>query len=78
MLGILTSKFRIKRKRTHTQTPLRKARAKRVQSGARQAGRIYHLSGAARWARNLVLGYRSPKALLDRFDWLYGLELGRP
>ncbi len=55
---------------------LRKARATRVQRASKQNGRIYHLSGAGRWGRNLVLRSRKPEALLRRLDWLYGFRLG--
>jgi salicylate hydroxylase len=50
----------------------RTARARRVQREARRNGRIYHLSGPAAFARNLVLGNKDPSALADRYAWLYG------
>jgi salicylate hydroxylase len=50
----------------------RKPRARRVQREARRNGRIYHLSGPAAFARNLVLGKKDPAALADRYAWLYG------
>jgi 2-polyprenyl-6-methoxyphenol hydroxylase-like FAD-dependent oxidoreductase len=53
---------------------LRRPRAARVQRLSRRFGRIYHLSGALRLARNLVLERRSEETALRRFDWLYGHE----
>jgi salicylate hydroxylase len=50
----------------------RTARARRVQREARQNGRIYHLSGPAAFARDLVLGRKDPATLADRYAWLYG------
>ena len=55
----------------------RQHRAWRVQREARLLGRLYHLRGPARLARNLVLGWRSEAALLASFDWLYGEDAGR-
>lgn len=49
----------------------RQYRAWRVQREARLLGRLYHLRGPARLARNLVLGWRRETALLASFDWLY-------
>ena len=37
-------------------------------------GKIYHMGGPMRLARNLVLRHRSPEALLKQFDWLYGFD----
>lgn len=51
---------------------LRRPRASRVQRLSRRMGRIYHLGGALRLARNLVLERRSGEAALADFDWLYG------
>ncbi len=34
-------------------------------------GKIYHLAGPLRFARNLVLTRRSEEAALKQFDWLY-------
>ena len=41
-----------------------------IQQAARRNGGIYHLSGPARIARDLVLR-RATGALLDRYDWIY-------
>ena len=49
----------------------RQHRAWRVQREARLLGRLYHLGGPARLARNFVLGRRSEAGLLASFDWLY-------
>ena len=57
---------------------LRRPRAARVQRQSRRFGRIYHLSGGLRLARNLVLERRSEAAALQRFDWLYRHEDQRP
>jgi 3-hydroxybenzoate 6-monooxygenase len=55
-----------------TYEALRRPRAARLQSTARRFGRIYHLRGPARLARNAALGLRSEAAALRQFDWLYG------
>jgi salicylate hydroxylase len=49
----------------------RRARAARVARASRRNGRIYHLSGAAAAARNLVLRNVPPQRLMAGFDWLY-------
>ncbi|MBS9476112.1 FAD-dependent monooxygenase [Ancylobacter radicis] len=51
---------------------LRRPRTARVQSAARGMDRIYHLSGPARIARDLVMRARSGKAVLERYRWIYG------
>jgi 2-polyprenyl-6-methoxyphenol hydroxylase-like FAD-dependent oxidoreductase len=51
---------------------LRAARAARVQRLSRRFGRLYHLGGALRLARNGVLAWRSGEAALAGLDWLYG------
>lgn len=50
----------------------RVARAQRVVDTAAQQGRIYHLSGAARMARDAALRLTPPSLLMARYDWLYG------
>ncbi len=52
----------------------RLARAERVRRASLQAGRIYHLGGAMRLARNAVLRASPPLLLLRRNDWLYGFR----
>jgi 2-polyprenyl-6-methoxyphenol hydroxylase-like FAD-dependent oxidoreductase len=52
----------------------RRPRATRLQNTARRLGRIYHLRGPARLARNTALGLRSETATLRQFDWLYGVD----
>lgn len=50
----------------------RKLRVTRVWKEAARNGQIYHLTGPAAMARNLVLKARSGENLLVRYDWLYG------
>lgn len=52
-------------------TSLRRARVARVQSLARQNGRIYHLAGAAALARDLGIKALGPRRMLKRQDWIY-------
>lgn len=49
----------------------RMGRTARIQSEARRNGMVYHLSGAPRIARDLVLR-RQGAGLLDRYGWIYG------
>ena len=44
----------------------------RVAKASRRNGSIYHLSGLAARARNLVLRKLPPQRLMARYDWLYG------
>ncbi|MBK9079636.1 MAG: FAD-dependent monooxygenase [Hyphomicrobium sp.] len=50
----------------------RRSRAQRVVDASIANGRIYHLSGAARAARNTVLTATPAPLLMRRYDWLYG------
>jgi len=50
---------------------LRRSRVARVQRAARQAGRIYHLTGPMAYARDLVIKAMGPKRMLARQDWIY-------
>jgi salicylate hydroxylase len=50
---------------------LRHARVARVQRAARSAGRIYHLTGAAAFARDLVIKAMGARRMLARQDWIY-------
>jgi salicylate hydroxylase len=50
----------------------RARRAGRVQQAARWNGRLYHLRGAAAFARNVALRHAGGESLLRRYDWLYG------
>lgn len=50
----------------------RKERATRVAERSERNGKHYHMAGALRVARNLMLRYRPGERLLGRFDWLYG------
>jgi salicylate hydroxylase len=49
----------------------RAPRAGRVQREALAQARIYHLSGPAALARNIVMQALGSKRLLSRYDWLY-------
>jgi salicylate hydroxylase len=51
---------------------LRRARVMRVQRAARQAGLIYHLTGAAAFARDLAIKAMGAERMLARQDWIYG------
>src|ERR1700730_16776934 len=48
---------------------LRRSRVARMQRTARGAGRTYHLTGPAAWARDLVIKAMGAKGLLARQDW---------
>jgi salicylate hydroxylase len=50
---------------------LRRSRVARVQRTARQAGRIYHLTGPAAYARDLAIKALGPRRMLARQDWIY-------
>ena len=50
---------------------LRRPRAERVARLSRRFGRLYHLSGPLRLARNFVLERQSEDRALRRLDWLY-------
>jgi salicylate hydroxylase len=50
---------------------LRRPRVARVQRSARQAGRIYHLSGPLALTRDLVIKAMGPARMLSRQDWIY-------
>ena len=50
---------------------LRRTRVMRVQRAARQAGKIYHLTGATAFARDLAIKALGPKRILARQDWIY-------
>jgi salicylate hydroxylase len=54
---------------------LRVPRANRVVAGSAQMGKIYHMDGIMRLARNAVLTVAPPKLLLTRNDWLYGFRV---
>lgn len=53
---------------------LRRARVHRVQRAARQAGRIYHLTGPAAFARDLTIRAMGAKRMLARQNWIYGWQ----
>lgn len=50
----------------------RRTRVAKVAAQARDNGRIYHLSGPAAFARNLVLRSAGGPFFMSRYDWLYG------
>jgi salicylate hydroxylase len=50
---------------------LRRSRVAHVQRAARQAGRIYHLTGAAAFARDLAIKTMGAKRMLARQNWIY-------
>jgi salicylate hydroxylase len=50
----------------------RKPRTRRIQQASRRMGEIYHMDGAMRFARNMVLSTIPASRLLARNDWLYG------
>lgn len=52
----------------------RQLRATRIQRASQQRGRLYHMSGPARWMRDQIVRLRNPETLLMRYDWLYGPE----
>jgi salicylate hydroxylase len=53
---------------------LRRPRVTRLQRTARQAGRVYHLSGPLALARDLVIKAMGPKRMLSRQDWIYNWQ----
>ena len=50
---------------------LRRPRVMRLQRAARQSGRIYHLTGAAAYARDLTIKAMGPKRMLARQNWIH-------
>jgi salicylate hydroxylase len=50
---------------------LRRSRVRRIQHAARRNGRIYHLTGSAAYARDLVIKAIGAKQMLARQDWIY-------
>jgi salicylate hydroxylase len=50
---------------------LRRSRVAQVQRAARQAGRIYHLTGPAAVARDFAIKAMGPQRMLARQDWIY-------
>ncbi len=55
----------------------RRARATRVMNSAKKLGRIYHMKGFMRQARNAVLTRKKPEKLLADYDWLYGFKISK-
>jgi salicylate hydroxylase len=52
----------------------RRSRAYHVMDTAHKLGKIYHMKGLMRQARNAVLTRKRPEKLLADYDWLYGFE----
>jgi len=50
----------------------RVARAARVQREALKQGRIYHLSGALAFGRDVTMTTLGAHRISERYDWLYG------
>jgi len=50
---------------------LRRTRVARVQRTARSSGQIYHLTGPAAVARDLMIRALGPARMLARQDWIY-------
>jgi salicylate hydroxylase len=50
---------------------LRRPRVMRVQRAARQAARIYHLTGPAAYARDLAIRMMGAERVLARQNWIY-------
>jgi salicylate hydroxylase len=50
---------------------LRRSRVARVQRAARRNGMIYHLSGAAAFARDLFIRSMGPQRMLAQQNWIY-------
>jgi salicylate hydroxylase len=50
----------------------RRPRALKVQKRSERMGRVYHMGGLMRWARNQVIMTRAPEQHLQQNDWLYG------
>ncbi len=53
----------------------RQPRVRRLTEASQSNGRIYHLGGAARLARDAALRLLPPASLLRRYDWLYGYRV---
>lgn len=52
----------------------RRSRAYHVMDTAHKLGKIYHMKGFMRHARNAVLTRKNPDKLLANYDWLYGFQ----
>jgi salicylate hydroxylase len=50
----------------------RRPRTTRVMEASAQNGRVYHLDGLMRLARDAVLRTSPAALLMSRYDWLYG------
>jgi salicylate hydroxylase len=54
----------------------RRPRTTRVMDASARNGRIYHLDGLTRMARDAVLRATPADLLMSRYDWLYGWRAG--
>jgi salicylate hydroxylase len=50
----------------------RRTRVRRVIRASRLNGRVYHLAGPLKLARNFTLSRSDPERLMAGYDWLYG------
>ena len=55
----------------------RRPRATHVMDTAKKLGKIYHMKGFMRKARNAVLMRKKPEKLLADYDWLYGFKVSQ-
>lgn len=55
----------------------RRPRTTHVMETSARNGRIYHLDGVMRLARNAVLRSAPPAVLIGRYDWIYGWQPDR-
>jgi salicylate hydroxylase len=53
----------------------RRQRVRRVAESSQRNGRIYHMAGAAAFARNTTMRLAPPARVMAGFDWLYGWRL---
>jgi salicylate hydroxylase len=54
---------------------IRRPRVLRAADAALRSGRIYHMKGAAAFARDAALKFTPPERLMASFDWLYGWRI---
>ncbi len=53
----------------------RRPRATYVMKTAKKLGKIYHMKGFMRQARNGVITRKKPEKMLSDYDWLYGFDI---
>jgi salicylate hydroxylase len=54
---------------------VRRPRVLRSADAALRSGRIYHMKGAAAFARDAAMKFTPPERLMASFDWLYGWKV---